>query len=187
MRQHVFDDHLLARDWRWQDFGSGMMLVTQTGGAKVVLSAEKGPLFTRDAEGYLCPILATSPVGMAVAASPQLLRALDKAYEFCLGFEDDELQEGMGELLAEIRAALKAGGRPTDDPSDVQAGALLKIGTRVTASCPFHNIVDAPGTVSDYVDKSLYPTGHGDYLISFDHIKGSCIGCDAKDVEAVQA
>lgn len=41
-----------------------------------------------------------------LAASPDLLAALDKAEDFISGFEGDELQEGIDELLAEIRAAI---------------------------------------------------------------------------------
>lgn len=45
------------------------------------------------------------------AASPDMLAELRKAESFISGFEDDELQEGIAELLAGIRGAIaKAGG-----------------------------------------------------------------------------
>lgn len=40
------------------------------------------------------------------AASPDLLAELRKAESFIAGFEGDELQEGIAELLAGIRAAI---------------------------------------------------------------------------------
>jgi len=41
-----------------------------------------------------------------VAAAPELLSALQKAEAFMSGFEGDDLQEGIDEQLAEIRAAI---------------------------------------------------------------------------------
>lgn len=41
-----------------------------------------------------------------IAAAPELLAALDKAESFIAGFEGDELQEGIDEMLSEIRAAI---------------------------------------------------------------------------------
>ena len=41
-----------------------------------------------------------------IAAAPELLEALNLAEGFIAGFEDDELQEGMPEMLAQIRTAL---------------------------------------------------------------------------------
>lgn len=40
------------------------------------------------------------------AAAPDLLAALDRAEAFIAGFEDDETQEGVAEMLAAIRAAI---------------------------------------------------------------------------------
>lgn len=39
-------------------------------------------------------------------AAPDLLAALDRAEAFIAGFEDDETQEGVAEMLAAIRAAI---------------------------------------------------------------------------------
>jgi len=39
-------------------------------------------------------------------AAPDLLAALDRAEAFIAGFEDDETQEGVTEMLAAIRAAI---------------------------------------------------------------------------------
>jgi hypothetical protein len=39
-------------------------------------------------------------------AAPDLLAALERAEAFIAGFEDDETQEGVAEMLAAIRAAL---------------------------------------------------------------------------------
>ena len=41
-----------------------------------------------------------------MAASPDMLPALRKAESFIAGFEGDELQEGIDEMLSEIRAAI---------------------------------------------------------------------------------
>lgn len=47
----------------------------------------------------------------AMAAAPDLLAALEGAESFIAGFEDDELQEGIDELLESIRGAIaKANG-----------------------------------------------------------------------------
>lgn len=43
-----------------------------------------------------------------MAASPVMLPALRKAESFISGFEDDETQVGIPELLAEIRTAITA-------------------------------------------------------------------------------
>lgn len=39
-------------------------------------------------------------------AAPEMLAALERAEAFIAGFEDDETQEGVTEMLAAIRAAL---------------------------------------------------------------------------------
>lgn len=41
-----------------------------------------------------------------IAAAPDLLAALDRAEAFIAGFEDDDTQEGIPEMLAAIRAAI---------------------------------------------------------------------------------
>jgi len=42
-----------------------------------------------------------------IAAAPCMLTALDRAEAFVAGFEDDDTQEGIPELLGAIRAALR--------------------------------------------------------------------------------
>lgn len=59
---------------------------------------------------------------------------------------------------------------------------VLPIGSKVVASCPFHGIIDAPGEVVGYVNKNIYPSGHGEYLIKFESETRSSFGCDSKDV-----
>ena len=46
-------------------------------------------------------------------AAPDLLAALERAEAFIAGFEDDDTQEGITEMLAAIRAAL-ASAKGTD-------------------------------------------------------------------------
>lgn len=41
-----------------------------------------------------------------IAATPDLLEALDRAEAFISGFEDDDTQEGVTEMLAAIRVAI---------------------------------------------------------------------------------
>jgi hypothetical protein len=52
-----------------------------------------------------------------IAASPCQNAALIKAERFIAGFEGDELQEGVGELLSEIRAALAKARAPKCEQS----------------------------------------------------------------------
>lgn len=48
----------------------------------------------------------------AYAGAVAARKALEKAERFIVGFEGDELQEGIGELLAELRAArVRIGGK----------------------------------------------------------------------------
>lgn len=50
--------------------------------------------------------------GALIAAAPEMLAALSAAEAFIAGLEGDELQEGIGSLLATVRAAIdKAEGR----------------------------------------------------------------------------
>lgn len=47
-------------------------------------------------------------------AAPELLETAVNAERFIRGFEDDELQEGVTELLEQLRSAIaNAGGEPT--------------------------------------------------------------------------
>jgi hypothetical protein len=46
------------------------------------------------------------PDAWLIAAAPCLLHALKLAEDFMAGFEGDELQEGIGDRLAAIRAAI---------------------------------------------------------------------------------
>jgi hypothetical protein len=45
-------------------------------------------------------------IASLIAAAPKMLAALDRAESFISGFEDDESQDGIDELLADIRAAI---------------------------------------------------------------------------------
>lgn len=49
-------------------------------------------------------------------AMPTLVGALERSEEFIRGFEDDEMQRGMKELLRDIRAAIKLGGSFNEQP-----------------------------------------------------------------------
>lgn len=60
---------------------------------------------------------ATLQKAAAATAIPDLIDALKSAESFMSGFQDDELQEGINERLAKVRAALASAGRPTQDPS----------------------------------------------------------------------
>lgn len=57
--------------------------------------------------------IAVNPADLAlILAAPKLFDALVKAEAFIAGFEGDELQEGIDELLKAVRAAIaKAGGQ----------------------------------------------------------------------------
>ncbi|MCM0751548.1 hypothetical protein DEA98_10095 [Brucella pseudogrignonensis] len=61
----------------------------------------------RDADGNYEHVaychISNAPV---IAASTEMLAALEKAEAFIAGFEGDELQENIGELLNETRAAI---------------------------------------------------------------------------------
>lgn len=60
--------------------------------------------FGRDAHGGTPPAEANARL---IAAAPTMLTELRKAEAFISGFEGDELQEGIDDLLSEIRAAIK--------------------------------------------------------------------------------
>ena len=66
------------------------------------VTSETGPLYIGEA---------IEPDARLIAAAPDMLAALAIAEAFMSGFEDDEMQEGMAEKMAQIRAAIaKAGG-----------------------------------------------------------------------------
>lgn len=75
-----------GRGWRWQQFGGRLMLVTDGGGADVVLSfpvksdkpVPPGELMamTCNPEGHLIPFVVDSPLGMLLEAVPDLVFAL---------------------------------------------------------------------------------------------------------------
>jgi hypothetical protein len=80
-------EKLTDMQWRWQNLGGMVMLVTETGGAKVVLSASHAPvrapcIVTRDAgTGFLRAIRADDEVARVIAAAPDLVDALAEMYE----------------------------------------------------------------------------------------------------------
>lgn len=63
-----------GRGWRWQEFGGRMMLVTDGGGADVVLSMPGAK--TCDPDGRLVSFLPNSPLGRALAELPLMANAL---------------------------------------------------------------------------------------------------------------
>jgi hypothetical protein len=64
-----------------------------------------------------CKGIPTEALERGAIAAPRLLEALTRAEGFMSGFEDDELQDGINELLAEIRAAVAAAtGNPDPAP-----------------------------------------------------------------------
>lgn len=63
----------------------------------------------------------------------------------------------------------------------------LTVGQRVIASCPLHKIIDQPGTIDAPINKSIYPTGHGDWAVKFDHWEFSSYGCDESDIKSIEA
>jgi hypothetical protein len=100
--------------WAWRNFGGGMLLCTQRGGAKVVITASGGKrpyLMTRGGDGLLRPVLPSDPRMRVMAAAPRLLQAAKAAmYEL-----EQELHQrqtsGLGEdseTLARIVDALQA-------------------------------------------------------------------------------
>jgi hypothetical protein len=86
--------------WAWRDFGSELMLVTQTGGAQVVLCAGiplkrtggrmKAALATRDAEtGLLRSIKPDDEVAVLIESAPRLRMALQGARQAIAEAPDD--------------------------------------------------------------------------------------------------
>lgn len=75
---------LTDMSWRWQSLGGMMMLVTDGGGAKVVLSASHARvrvpcILTRDdGTGLLRAIRADDEVASLIQAAPDMLRALEE-------------------------------------------------------------------------------------------------------------
>lgn len=67
-----------GRGWRWQEFGGRLMLVTAGGGSDVVLSGGRDALqiMTCDADGRLVKFKPDSPLGLALAALPDLVHLL---------------------------------------------------------------------------------------------------------------
>lgn len=75
----------LAVDWAWSEFGGELMLVTDGSGCKVVIgTVRKGrigvQMATRDAKtGTLRAIKPADPIAVAIAAVPEMIRALQGA------------------------------------------------------------------------------------------------------------
>jgi len=94
-----------GQGWRWQKFGDKLMLVTDGGGADVVLSARhmgggRVELTTCSPDGRMIPLLADSPLGLALAALPDLVAIARD----CLNLNDRPRQ------LPLLEAALRKGG-----------------------------------------------------------------------------
>lgn len=69
-----------GQGWRWQKFGDRLMLVTDGGGADVVLSVApaggaKGSLITCGPDGRMIPIEPDSPLAILLAGIPALVDA----------------------------------------------------------------------------------------------------------------
>lgn len=81
--------------WGWHSFGGRMSLVTETGGAKVILIPQgRSQIQTRDPEtGLLRPIRPEDNVARLAAAAPDLLtalRLLHERYVMAIGNEGPE-------------------------------------------------------------------------------------------------
>lgn len=103
-------DLLLSQDWRWQEFGGRMMLVTDGGGAKVVLAPDAHfGIVTRGPQGILIPIAGDTSLGKFLAAVPAIveasryLRAI-RPSNWNDG-EDSEQQDAWSKLDAAFEAA----------------------------------------------------------------------------------
>ncbi len=66
-----------------------------------------------DEEDTLIAAVEAREFGDLLAAAPAMGRALQTAERFMRGFEDDDMQDGIGEQLAEIREALVNAGLET--------------------------------------------------------------------------
>lgn len=68
-----------GQGWRWQKFGDRLMLVTDGGGADVVLSIREGrgrtppTLATCSPDGVMIPLAADHPLARLLAAVPALV------------------------------------------------------------------------------------------------------------------
>jgi len=85
-----------------------------------------GRRWIRDAAGIgvlRVQIGASTDDARAAAAAPALLEALKLAESFMAGFEGDEMQDGIDERLATIRAAILAA-----EPYEVSPGATTNTG-----------------------------------------------------------
>jgi hypothetical protein len=95
--------------WAWREFGSGIMLVTQHQGSRVVLSASpRGVLQTRDANGTLRQIEADHPNALLLKAAPDMLAALNEIDEmpFSMVNDSESLRHTIKTIQAMARAAI---------------------------------------------------------------------------------
>lgn len=74
--QRVRPDLTLIYPWTWATFGGDLTLVTDGGGAQVVLTADT-PLRTRGTDGRLRKLLASDEVAGMIAAAPAARVALE--------------------------------------------------------------------------------------------------------------
>lgn len=102
--------------WRWQNLGGALMLVTDGGGARVVLAGDHDTILTRDSEtGTLRPMQSTDAPCALIEAAPDLLRALREITEALerAGWADDpeDLETYDREIGMAKAAIAKAEGR----------------------------------------------------------------------------
>lgn len=83
----------------WEVLGGLRTVVRGTGRQKI---AEITVPYGDDLRGHIL----TKANAHLMAAAPEMLAALDRAEAFIAGFEDDETQDGITEMLAAIRAAI---------------------------------------------------------------------------------
>ncbi len=87
-----------GRGWRWQQFGGQMMLVTDGGGADIVLSIPGAR--TCAPNGTMIPFVSDSPLGRVLAEVPLMADALGDFIRF-----NDRPRQ-----LVEVRGVLERAG-----------------------------------------------------------------------------
>ena len=97
--------------WTWAERGYALRPMTQTTAMHTILEVEGGGRVDRDCS--LSEVIAEGRANYRlIVAAPELLEALQSAEAFIAGFEGDELQEGVSELLAGIRTAIAKAVQP---------------------------------------------------------------------------
>jgi len=101
--------------WRWQMFGGQQMLVTDGGGAMVVIAPARGSsVMTRDPEtGGLRLLVATDEVAKLIAAAPELRRyaqSLVNGIDIGLVTVSSDADDTLLAILSGLRTALAKAG-----------------------------------------------------------------------------